>query len=235
MLEVKDVHTYYGDSHILQGVALTVPGGHVMAVLGRNGVGKTTLVHSIVSFVKPSKGRILLDGEDITDLPTHRIMRKGITLVPQGRRVFPSLSVAENLTIPFRCPGEEGQVEPWKIENVYDTFPTLLAREHHRAGNLSGGEQQMLAMGRALVSGPKVLLLDEPSEGLAPLIVQQIAGVIERLAKQGLAILLVEQNFNMALSLAHRIFVMSRGSIVHESSPEDLAHNQEIKARFLGM
>ncbi|MFH1112441.1 MAG: ABC transporter ATP-binding protein [Pseudomonadota bacterium] len=235
MLEVKDVHTYYGDSHILHGVTLTLQRGHVWAVLGRNGVGKTTLMHSITAFVKPSRGKILVEGEDVTGLPTHRIMRKGVALVPQGRRVFKSLSVAENLTIPFRCAQEEGQAEPWTIENVYETFPSLRAREHNRAGNLSGGEQQMLAMGRALVSGPKVLLLDEPSEGLAPIIVQQIEGVIARLAKQGLAILLVEQNFNMALRLAGRILVMSRGQIVHESAPEDLADNKEIKARFLGM
>ena len=125
MLEVKDVHTYYGDSHILHGVTLTVHQGHVRAVLGRNGVGKTTLMHSIVSFVKPSKGRILVGGEEITGLSTHRIMRKGVTLVPQGRRVFKSLSVAENLTIPFLCAQEEGQAEPWGIEKVYETFPTL--------------------------------------------------------------------------------------------------------------
>ncbi len=236
MLKLVDVNTYYGDSHILQGVSLSVKRGHVVTVLGRNGVGKTTLLHSVVSFAKPSKGRILINDEDVTNLTTHQIMRKGLTLVPQGRRVFQSLTVAENLTIPFRCPPQEGGPnQAWEIEKIYDTFPTLRARRHQRAGNLSGGEQQMLAMGRALVSGPRILLLDEPSEGLAPVIVQQISEVIAQLAKQRIAVLLVEQNFNMALKLATRIFVMSRGRIVHESSPEDLAHNQEIKARFLGM
>ena len=236
MLKLVDVNTYYGDSHILQGVSLSVERGQVVTVLGRNGVGKTTLLHSVVSFVKPRAGRVLIDNEDITNLTTHQIMRKGLTLVPQGRRVFRSLSVAENLSIPFRCPPPDGGMnQAWKIEKVYDTFPTLRARRQQRAGNLSGGEQQMLAMGRALVSGPKIILLDEPSEGLAPVIVQQISEVIRQLAEQGIAVLLVEQNFNMALKLASRIFVMSRGLIVHESSPEELAHNQEVKARFLGM
>ena len=236
MLKLVDVNTYYGDSHILQGVSLSVERGQVVTVLGRNGVGKTTLLHSVVSFVKPRTGRVLIDNEDITNLTTHQIMRKGLTLVPQGRRVFKSLSVAENLTIPFKCPPEDGGFnQAWEIEKVYDTFPILRARRHQRAGNLSGGEQQMLAMGRALVSGPKILLLDEPSEGLAPVIVQQISEVIAQLAKHRVAVLLVEQNFNMALKLASRIFVMSRCRIVHESSPEELVNNQEVKARFLGM
>lgn len=236
MLDVKDLHTYYGDSHILHGVSLAVQRGRIMTVLGRNGVGKTTLLHSIVSFVRPSKGKVLVGDEDVTGAPTHRIMRRGVTLVPQGRRIFRSLSVAENLIIPFRCSSDEDdRPTHWDLDKVYDTFPVLRARQHQRAGNLSGGEQQMLAMGRALVSGPRVLLLDEPSEGLAPMIVNQISEVVADLAKQGMAVLLVEQNFNMALKLAHRIFVMSRGRIVYESSPEELEHNHEIKARFLGM
>jgi branched-chain amino acid transport system ATP-binding protein len=236
MLELLDINTYYGDSHILQGVSLSVKRGQVVAVLGRNGVGKTTLLHSIVSFVKPRAGRILIEDEDITNLTTHQIMRRGLTLVPQGRRVFRSLSVAENLSIPFRCIHREGWPnQAWEIQEVYEAFPTLRARRHQRAGNLSGGEQQMLAMGRALVSGPKIILLDEPSEGLAPVIVQQISEVITQLAEQQIAVLLVEQNFKMALNLASRIFVMSRGQIVHQSSPDELVHNQEVKARFLGM
>lgn len=236
MLDVRDLHTYYGDSHILQGVSLTVQRGRIMTVLGRNGVGKTTLLHSIVCFVRPSKGKVLVDDEDVTGVPTHRIMRRGVALVPQGRRVFQSLSVAENLIIPFRCPSDgSDRATHWPLEKVYDTFPVLRARQHQRAGSLSGGEQQMLAMGRALVSGPRVLLLDEPSEGLAPMIVNQISEVIADLARHGMAVLLVEQNFNMALRLAHRILVMSRGRIVHESSPEELEHNHEIKTRYLGM
>lgn len=236
MLEVADLNTYYGYSHILHGVSLKLPKGEVVALLGRNGVGKTTLVHSIVSFVTPTNGKILLNGQDITGYPTHEIVRRGIALVPQGRRVFRSLTVTENLTIPFRCShGEDSRIEPWKVETVFETFPTLRARRDQRAGNLSGGEQQMLAMGRALVRGPQVLLLDEPSEGLAPMIVEEISRVIGQLAMMGMSVLLVEQNFRMALNLAHNIFVMSRGQIVHESSPESLDNNEEIKSRYLGM
>ena len=236
MLEVADLNTYYGYSHILHGVSLKVPKGEVIALLGRNGVGKTTLVHTIVSFVKPTAGKILLGGRDITGHPTHEIVRLGIALVPQGRRVFRSLTVTENLTIPFRCRlGQDSGIEPWAIDTVFRTFPSLRARREQRAGNLSGGEQQMLAMGRALVQGPQVLLLDEPSEGLAPIIVEEISKVISQLALVGMSILLVEQNFQMALNLAHRIYVMSRGQIVHESSPEALEKNEEIKSRYLGM
>lgn len=234
MLEITDLHTFYGDSHILHGVSLSVNQGQVLAVLGRNGVGKTTLVHSIVSFVKPSGGRILFKGEDITARLTHRIIRRGIGLVPQGRRVFRSLSVVENLTVPFRCAGG-GITDPWDVEKAFQVFPTLKARRDQRAGNLSGGEQQMLAMARALVSGPQLLLLDEPSEGLAPLIVKGISDVIKDLAAKGMAILLIEQNFNMALNTAHSVLVMSRGQIVHQSAPQELAANHEVKARYLGM
>lgn len=236
MLEIVDLHTYYADSYILQGISLQVPAASVIVVLGRNGVGKTTLVHSIVSFVRPRRGMIRLNGQEITGAATHEIMRQGLALVPQGRRVFRSLSVAENLAIPFRCtPPDNTEIRPWTEAMVAETFPILWARRDQKAGSLSGGEQQMLAMARALVSGPKVLLLDEPSEGLAPLIVREIAKVISQLAKQGMAILLVEQNFNLALSIADKVYVMSRGTIVHESLPEDLVHNHEIKARYLGM
>lgn len=234
MLEVTDLQTYYGHSHILHGVSLTVSQGKILAVLGRNGVGKTTLVHSIVSFTKPAGGKIRFKGDEITGLPTHQIIRRGIALVPQGRRVFRSLTVTENLTIPFRCSGE-GALTAWDVEKTFEVFPTLKARRDQRAGNLSGGEQQMLAMARALASGPQLLLLDEPSEGLAPLIVKGISQVITDLATQGMAILLIEQNFNMALRTADRVLVMSRGQIVHDSSPQDLAVNQDIKARYLGM
>lgn len=234
MLEIIDLHTYYGYSHILHGVSLTVSQGQVLAVLGRNGVGKTTLVHSIVSFVKPAGGRILLRGQDITGHPAHQIVRRGISLVPQGRRVFPSLSVLENLTIPYRCRSENSD-HSWDIQTALQVFPTLRARRDQRAGSLSGGEQQMLAMARALVSRPQVLLLDEPSEGLAPLIVKGLSGVIRELAVQGLAVLLIEQNLNMALRTSHRVLVMSRGQIVHESLPKDLEVNHDIKARYLGM
>ena len=234
MLEVTDLHTFYGHSHILHGVSLTVNQGQVLAVLGRNGVGKTTLVHSIVSFVKPAEGQVRYKGEDITGYPTHQIVRRGIGLVPQGRRVFHSLSVIENLTIPVRCRTEDTE-QLWDIDTAFRVFPILRSRRDQRAGSLSGGEQQMLAMARALVSRPQVLLLDEPSEGLAPLIVRELSEVIKELAVQGMAVLLIEQNFNMALSTSQRVLVMSRGQIVHRCSPQELAEDHDIKARYLGM
>jgi len=236
MLEVHDLHTYYGDSHILHGMTLRVDKGTVVAVLGRNGVGKTTLVHSIISFVVPRMGKIMFGGINITGWPTHKMMRAGIGLVPQGRRVFPSLSVRENLLIPYRCsPAKDSRSAPWTIDEVATAFPSLWARRDQKAGSLSGGEQQMLVVARALVSCPRLLLLDEPSEGLAPLIVQHISSIIAELAKLGMAILLVEQNFNMAMNLADNVYVMSRGKVVHESQPQDLIHNEMIKSRYLGV
>jgi branched-chain amino acid transport system ATP-binding protein len=236
MLELVDLQTYYGDSFILQGVSLQVPQGNVVAILGRNGVGKTTLIHSIVNFVKPRQGKICLEGEEITGKPTHEIMRRGVALVPQGRRVFPSLSVAENLIVPFRCqPSETNLVKPWSEEEIYAVFPNIRERRKQKAGSLSGGEQQMLAIARALVSGPKLMLLDEPSEGLAPLIVKEIAKVIVQMRQLGMAILLVEQNFNLAVELADRIYIMSRGLVVFDSNPEELIRNEEMKRRYLGM
>lgn len=236
MLQVADLHTYYGFSYILQGVSVEVPKGTVVTVLGRNGVGKTTLVHSVISFVRPRRGAILLEGREITGRPTHEIMRQGVALVPQGRRVFRSLSVMENLAVPFRCPESGGNELRQRVEEeIWGTFPILQQRRGQKAGNLSGGEQQMLAIARALVSGSKLLLMDEPSEGLAPLIVQEIARVVSQLRNQGKTILLIEQNFNMAMSVADNVYVMSRGTIVHESSCEDLRHNEEIKSRYLGM
>ncbi len=235
MLEITDLDSYYEDSYILQGICLQVPKG-VVAVLGRNGVGKTTLIHSIVSLVKPRRGMVFFEGRDITGKPTHEIIRQGLALVPQGRRVFYSLTVMENLTVPFRCPPSIGKrIKPWGEEEIFNIFPKLRERCNQKAGTLSGGEQQMLAIARALISGPKLLLLDEPSEGLAPLIVREIGKVIIGLREQGVTMLLVEQNFNMALSVSDKILVMSRGKMVHESSPKDLLHNEEIKARYLGM
>jgi len=236
MLEVIDIHSYYGDSHILQGISVHVAKGSIAAVLGRNGVGKTTLLHSIISFVKPRQGTIHLDGYEITGRPIHEIMRRGVALVPQGRRVFRSLNVAENLAVPFRCPSlGEATIKPWEEREVFETFPILSKRRKQKASSLSGGEQQMLAIARALVSGPKLLLLDEPSEGLAPMVVKEIAQVISQLRNQGMAILLVEQNFHTALTISDKVYVMSRGTLVHESSPGDLLNNEEVKSHYLGI
>jgi len=231
ILEIENVHTYYGDSHVLQGVSLKIEKGDVMALLGRNGAGKTTLVHTIIGFNPPRSGKIVFDGVDITYLKTHLIARLGIGLIPQGRRVFRSLTVNENLDIAAR----PGHALNFSMDEVFSLFPNLRARFRSRGRNLSGGEQQMLACGRALVGNPALLMLDEPSEGLAPLLVRELEGVVKKIKAQGLSILLVEQNFSFALRLADYVYVMNRGVVVHESSPEELKNNSEIKSKYLGV
>jgi branched-chain amino acid transport system ATP-binding protein len=231
MLDVEDIHTNYGDSYVLQGVSLRVGHGQVVAVLGRNGVGKTTLIRSIVGFTPPRRGRILLRGEDITHLPAHEIARRGVGLVPQGRRIFSSLSVGEHLEIGQRAGNGSG----WSFGRVLDLFPRLRERIRNRGNQLSGGEQQMLACGRALVGNPDILLMDEPSEGLAPLLVRELGRILGRLKAGGASILIVEQNLAFALRIADHVYLMSKGKIVHESSRAALLGNEEIKARYLGV
>jgi branched-chain amino acid transport system ATP-binding protein len=229
VLEVADIHTYYGESHVLHGVTLTVGAGEVVAILGRNGAGKTTLMRSIIGFTPPRRGTVRFKGRDITGWPSHRLATLGVALVPQGRRVFPSLSVRENLEVARRGDG------PWTLERVYRVFPRLGERERNRASTLSGGEQQMLAIGRALMSNPGLLLMDEPTEGLAPLIVREVGQVMKDLRGAGLSILLVEQNLPLALAVADRVHILSRGQIVHRSEPEALMRNEDVKVRYLGL
>ena len=229
MLEVSGLHTYYGESHVLQGVSLTVGPGEVVAILGRNGMGKTTLMRSIIGFTLPRQGSVRFKGQDITGWASHRMTALGMALVPQGRRVFPSLSVRENLDVARRGDGR------WSLERVYAVFPRLRERERSRASKLSGGEQQMLAIGRALMSNPDLLLMDEPTEGLAPLIVREVGRVMGELRGQGLSILLVEQNLPMALAVANRIHILSRGQIVHSSTPAELMAHEDVKSRYLGV
>jgi branched-chain amino acid transport system ATP-binding protein len=229
MLTVDDIHTYYGDSYILQGLSLRIDPGEVVAVLGRNGVGKTTLVRSIIGLTPPRRGRIQFKGEDITRLPAYRIARRGIGLVPQGRRIFPSLSVRENLEVTARGRG------PWNLGEVLALFPNLARRLRQLGGKLSGGEQQMLAAGRALVTNPGLMLLDEPSEGLAPLMVRELGRVIEALKRAGTAVLLIEQQLRFATRHADRVYLMSKGRIVHHCQPAALAADAEIRARYLGV
>jgi branched-chain amino acid transport system ATP-binding protein len=231
MLEVEDIHTNYGESYILQGVSLRVGRGQIVAVLGRNGVGKTTLIRSIVGFTPPRRGRILLRGEDITRLPAHEIARRGVGLVPQGRRIFASLAVGEHLQIGERVGNGSG----WSFDRVLGLFPRLRERIRNRGNKLSGGEQQMLACGRALVGNPDILLMDEPSEGLAPLLVRELGRILARLKSSGASILIVEQNLAFALRIADHVYLMSKGKIVHESRPDELLRNEEIKTRYLGV
>jgi branched-chain amino acid transport system ATP-binding protein len=229
MLEVREIHTYYGDSHVLQGVSLKVEKGQVVGLLGRNGMGKTTLIHSIIGFTPLRQGQVLFKGHEINAWPSNRIVSLGLGLVPQGRRVFPSLTVFENLMVANKRNGG-----PWTVERVMELFPRLRERRDHRSGKLSGGEQQMLAIARALMTNPELLLMDEPTEGLAPLLVREVGRVIENLKSQGLSILLVEQNLPLALRVSDEVHVLSRGRIVHSCSPQALWENEEIKSRYLG-
>jgi branched-chain amino acid transport system ATP-binding protein len=228
-LEVEGVHTYYGDSHVLQGLSLRVDPGEVLAILGRNGMGKTTLIRTIVGFTPPRAGHVRYKDTELTRLPSFRMVELGMALVPQGRRVFPSLSVRENLEVARRGNGR------WSLDQVYALFPRLRERAGNRANKLSGGEQQMLAIGRALMSNPDLLLMDEPTEGLAPLLVREVGRVIAELKRSGLSILLVEQNLALALSVADRVHVLSRGQIVHTGTPAELMGNDEVKTRYLGV
>ena len=231
LLEIRDIHTYYGDSHVLQGVSLSLEKGKVVAILGRNGAGKTTLLRTIIGFTPPRQGNIRFKGEEITHLKPYRIARLGIGLVPQGRRIFSSLTVREHFDIATR----PGTVSHWSPNDIYSIFPRLRQRSTARGKNLSGGEQQMLACGRALVGNPDLLLMDEPSEGLAPLLVREVGRIITEIKTQKLSMLLVEQDSSFALKLADYVYVMSRGTIVYESDSEKLRQNPEIRSRYLGV
>ena len=231
LLELVDVHTYYGESHILQGVSLSLQAGEVVAVVGRNGVGKTTMIRSIIGFTPPRRGKVLLEGREIQQLSPERRSRLGIGLVPQGRRIFPSLTVLEHLKLAAR-PGTDGH---WTVAEVFKLFPRLAERQQHFGGQLSGGEQQMLAIGRALVTNPRVLLMDEPTEGLAPLIVEEVGKVTQLLAERELSIILVEQNLPLALRVSRSAYVMSKGVVVFRGETAELARNEEIRHQHLGV
>ena len=231
MLELENINTYYGDTHVLWDLSLKVPQGKTVAILGRNGMGKTTIVRSIMGLPGPSSGVVRFNGEPINGLPSFQIARKGIGLVPQGRIVFPSLSVKENLLVAAR--GHEKE-DAWNLERVCELFPILKERQGLNAHLLSGGEQQMLVVARALMLNPALLLMDEPSEGLAPMVIKQIGHVICQL-KGKLTVLLAEQNLNMALSVADDIYIISKGAVVWEGGPDALRNSEEVKQKWLGV
>lgn len=229
MLSLEGVHAHYGTSHILHGIDFVAEPGQVAAIIGRNGVGKTTTLRTIMGLVPPSAGRVLLDGTDIGGWPAHRVARAGIAYVPEGRLIFPDLTVMENIRVAERKPPRQ-----WPVSRLFRLFPSLAERASARGVTLSGGEQQMLAIARALISDPAILLLDEPTQGLAPLMVQQLSSTIRELSGSGMAVVLVEQNVGLVEQLAHVMQVMVKGKIVHTVPPERFhAEAAEIRSRYL--
>ncbi len=233
-LVLQDVHTYYGDAHVLHGVSFQLRPGRLLGLLGRNGAGKTTTIRTIVGFTPPRAGEIRVFGEPIARLGPEAIARKGVGLVPQGRRVFPSLTVAENLTVVARR-GPDGGPARWTLDRVLDVFPRLRERARQLAGTLSGGEQQMLAIGRALMTNPRVLLLDEPSEGLAPPVVAEVRRVLLRLKDEGFSIVLVEQNTRLALGISDDVVILNGGRVVYEGAPSAIVDDEAFLAQHLGV
>jgi branched-chain amino acid transport system ATP-binding protein len=230
---LNNVHAFYGDSHILHGVSFSLRAGGVLALLGRNGAGKTTCISTIIGFLRPRDGDISLFGESIEGLSPEHISRLGIGLVPQGRRVFPSLTVRENLVVARQR--ERTTEKPWDVDRIYGMFPRLRERHAQFAGTLSGGEQQMLAIGRALMGNPRVLLLDEPSEGLAPLIVAEVGRTIKRLKEEGQSIVLVEQNRQLALDVADQAVILNTGRCVFAGDIGDILNNENLITQNLGV
>jgi len=232
MLQISDIHTWYGDSYVLQGVSLEVKDGTCVALLGRNGIGKTTTIRSIMGLAVPRQGSIIFNGNELVGMPTHKIARLGIGLIPQGRLIFQSLSVVENLKMAARPAGKN---DPWTLDRVFAVFPKLAERRKNKGNLLSGGEQQMLAIARALMTNPDLLLFDEPSEGRAPVVVDEVFRVISELKAAGESILLVEQDFGMAMGVADYAYIMSKGTVVYDSTPDKLIADEHVKATYLGV
>ncbi|HWA37218.1 MAG TPA: ABC transporter ATP-binding protein [Burkholderiales bacterium] len=234
LLSVRELHTYYGDSYVLQGPSLDVREGTIVAILGRNGMGKTTLIRSVAGLTPPRRGEVRFRGESLRGRPPYAIAQLGIALVPQGRRIFRSLSVRENLLLPT-----SGLARPrpgrWSLDAVLKEFPQLAERMDHGGGSLSGGEQQMLAVGRALMANPDLVLMDEPSEGLSPKLVQHVGQIMRSLREHGHAVLLVEQNFALAMAVADYVYVVSAGRFVFEGTPAQLEQSQDVLDQHLGV
>ena len=232
MLSIENLHSAYGEAHVLNGISMQVKPGEIVAILGRNGMGKTSLVRSIMNLSFPQKvsGTVSLSGTDITKLAPYKISANGLGYVPQGRRLFESLTVLEHLKIL-----ETTESNAWSVERAFKEFPRLEERKFHRGNQLSGGERQMLAIARALMTGPKILLMDEPTEGLAPVMVELVEEILKKLKNDGLGILLVEQNFYSAMEVADRVYIIETGNVVWEGLPVDLLQNEELQQQFLGI
>lgn len=229
MLEVKDLHAYYGKSHILQGVDMNIQAGEVVSLLGRNGVGRSTTVKAIMGEVTPH-GTVRFKGKDIAGLPSYKIAHLGLGYVPEHRDIFPGLTVRQNLLLGIKNPRKPGR---WKLDDMLEMFPNLARRADTAAGVLSGGEKQMLTTCRTLMGDPELIMIDEPTEGLAPIIVQQVGDLIARIAAAGVAILLVEQKLSIALRISHRLYVMGHGQIVFEGTPDELKANETVRKDWL--
>jgi branched-chain amino acid transport system ATP-binding protein len=235
LVKVEDVHTYYGKSHILHGVSLEVGTGEVVGLLGRNGVGKSTTLKTIMGLVHPSRGRVLFEGRPIARIAAHRVARLGIGYVPEDRRIFPLLTVIENLRTGLDRHGVTEAKKKALLEKVYDYFPVLAERRHQAGGTLSGGEQQVLAIARAMMLEPKIILLDEPTEGLMPRMVSQIREIIGVLHREGVAILLVEQNVPLTLEASRRVYIMEKGAVRHHAMASELRADDAIMHQYLGV
>lgn len=233
MLEVKDLEVYYGVIQAIKGISFEVNKGEVIALIGANGAGKTTTLHTITGLLSPKNGHVIFEGKDITKVPAHKIVSMGMAHVPEGRRVFAELSVYENLKMGAYTRKDKNEIEE-SLANVYKRFPRLEERKNQMAGTLSGGEQQMLAMGRALMSKPKIILMDEPSMGLSPILVNEIFDIIRAVSESGTTVLLVEQNAKKALAIADRAYVLETGKIVIEGNAKDLLEDDSIKKAYLG-
>lgn len=234
MLELKDVHTYYGNIHALKGISLLVNDGEIVTLIGSNGAGKSTTLRTIQGLIRPRSGTIILDGEELEKLPAHQVAERGVAQSPEGRMIFPRMTVMENLEMGTYARKDKSSMAV-DLEKVFSLFPRLKERIHQKAGTLSGGEQQMLAMGRALMAKPKILLLDEPSMGLSPLLVELIFETIVEINKEGTTVLLVEQNALMALSIAKRGYVLQTGEIILSDSAENLKNNEMVQKSYLGV
>jgi len=232
LLEVKDLNTYYGASHVLQGISLTLDQGEIVALLGRNGMGKSTTLKSIMGLVEPKSGKVIFRGKDIAGYLPYKVARAGIGYVPEERRIFPNLSVLDNLSMGVKA-GKAGKDNGWSLDRIFEHFPLLKERSNSKGAHLSGGEQQMLAIGRTLMGNPELLMVDEPTEGLSPLLVKEVRDMVADINKVGVSILLVEHNLKVAMSLANRIYLMGKAHIGFAGNVQDLEAKPEIREKYL--